>query len=154
MMMGLIGRWVRARMTLGVALARHLALLPLRRRRSNPVRWLTRMAGESLGRTPAPNWGHAARSGRCIGCGLCDMFGDAALPRPSATIVGAGRSPGDAPLLPAAARARLLQLADDVRRVCPTGVDTRDVVALIDNNAAVLRAPGAGLEGDRTPARA
>lgn len=142
-MLKMVQRWLRARMTLGVALAKHLLTLPWSRRRSNPVRWLGQMRQEALGPTPAGNWQVLAGSSKCIGCGLCDMFGDARLPRPSLMIQGSARLPSDALDVAEAALEQLARLAPDIARVCPTGVNTRDIVALISNNRGALSGPSA-----------
>lgn len=139
--------WVGARIVLGWALAKHLALIPWAKRRSGPKRWLTQMGKEALGRTPAANWAHLAGSSRCVGCGLCDLFGSPALPRPSVMILGAARLPSDAPRVAPAALAELRRLAPRIAGICPVGVDSRDIVALIENNCEALANPvAAGID--------
>lgn len=133
-----VRRWLRARITLGWALFKHLLTGPFAPRRSAPGPWLQRIGAEGLGPTPAANWGHLEGSSKCIGCGLCDMFGSAALPRPSLMIQGAARLPSDAPHIAEAELTALLAIAQDVARVCPQGVLVTDICALIRNNQAAL----------------
>lgn len=141
MILTTIRRWMRARMTLGWALAKHLMMGPWAKHRSDPVRWLGRMRAEALGPTPAGNWPRLAGSSKCIGCGLCDMFGSAQLPRPSLFIQGSARLPSDAPHLSAEALGALSQIAPDIARVCPQGVNANDVATLVRNNQQALAVP-------------
>lgn len=132
-------RWLRARITLGWALFKHLLMGPWAKRRSDPARWLRRMGAEALGATPKGNWSRLAGSSKCIGCGLCDLFGSPALPQPSLMIRGAARLPSDAPHVSQEALMALMSIAQDVARICPQGVDVEDIRSLIVNNQAVLR---------------
>ncbi len=143
-MLPMARRWLQARMTLGWALFKHLLMGPWAKHRSDPVRWLQRIGKEALGPTPKDNWPRFAGSSKCIGCGLCDMFGTAALPRPSHMIQGAARLPSDAPLVSAASLTALKNVAQDVARVCPQGVDVEDIRAIIINNQQALARAQAG----------
>lgn len=145
-MLHTISRWLRARIVLGWALVKHLLLGPLAARRSAPGPWLRRMGAEGLSPTPAANWSHLAGSSKCVGCGLCDLFGSPELPRPSLMIQGAARLPGDAPYVQEEALAALQLMAPDIARICPQGVQVGDVCALIRNNqAALIKAQGGAL---------
>jgi hypothetical protein len=137
-MLKVVTRWLRARMTLGWALAKHVMMGPFARHRSDPKRWLARMRKEQLGRTAVANWPRFAGSSKCLGCGLCDLFGDTTVPRPSLMIQGSARLPSDAPWVHPQAVARLEAIAPDVAQVCPAGVQTADIGALIAANQAIL----------------
>ena len=118
-------RQIQALFTMGMALLRHLLLMPLARRRG-AAPWLQRLRRESL----------AAPAGRCIGCGLCDTLGEGSV-APSAMILAVGRRPEDAPLVIGDARALVL-LAADIARICPARVGVQDIAGLIVDNAAML----------------
>ena len=138
MMLLTLRRWLRARITLGWALAKHVMMGPWAGRRSDPRRWLRRMGAEALGPTPEGNWPRFAGSSKCIGCGLCDLFGSPALPRPSLVIRGAARLPSDAPHISAQTLAALHDIAGDVARICPQGVQVDDILTLVRNNQEAL----------------
>jgi hypothetical protein len=134
-------RWLNARLTLGMALVKHVLASPFRRRQGSRS-WLATLRRESLAATPPGAWGLFAPSSRCIGCGLCDTVA-AAGESPSTWILGEGRRPEDAPLALAHA-ARLRELAPAIDQVCPTRVDVRALAQLIEKNASMLsdREPG------------
>jgi len=138
MMLLTLRRWLRARMTLGWALAKHVMMGPWAKRRTDPGRWLRRIGAEALGPTPEGNWPRFAGSSKCIGCGLCDLFGSQNLPRPSLVIRGAARLPSDAPHISPQTLEALGEVAADVARICPQGVQVEDIVTLIRNNQQAL----------------
>jgi ferredoxin len=154
--------WLHARWVLGWAVVWHVLTLPFAGRKRDPGVWLGRIGQEALGPTPPGNWSAATNATRCIGCGLCDTVlpqgltaaADAAGNVPavalSQVILGAARLPSDAPSSLAFVP-QLMAVADGVRAVCPTGVDTRLVAQIIQRNAEVLHPQASLLE--RTPGR-
>ena len=128
-------RQIQALFTMGMALLRHLLLMPLARRRG-AAPWLQRLRRESLAPTAPQSWQRFAPAGRCIGCGLCDTLGEGSV-APSAMILAVGRRPEDAPLVIGDARALVL-LAADIARICPARVGVQDIAGLIVDNAAML----------------
>lgn len=135
-----VRRWLRARWVLGWALMGRVLLAPWVRRQTDPKRWLRTMTGEGLARTPQDNWAQFNPAGRCIGCGRCDLFGNAQVPRPSHVMVGGARLAADAPAWRTQAAA-LRALAPQIRQICPTGADAAAVADIIERNAIALHAP-------------
>jgi ferredoxin len=146
-------KWLRARWVLGWALVKHVLYKPFAGKKGDPGIWLARIGQEALGPTPPGNWEAAAKSSRCIACGLCDSVESRQRPAPggdarayaaslSHVIAGAARLPSDAPdaliYVP-----RLLACAQAVRAICPTGVDPSEVAHMIQRNAEVLKPIGA-----------
>lgn len=129
---------LKALWTMGLALLRKLLILPFVR---NPGArpWLVRMRQERLTATPAGAWPRLSTSGRCIGCGLCELTGTPTT-SPFAIIVAAGRRPEDADLAVDQAHV-LLRAAADIARICPARVGVDDIATLILDNARALGTP-------------
>ncbi len=135
-------RTVKARVTLGLAVLKHILLTPFVGGSRGPKSWLKRLAAEDLARTPEGAWQYLEGTSRCIGCGLCDTVavGDEA---PSSWIMGEARRPADAEL--AVDRSvRLRQLADSIARVCPARVPAESIAQLLDDTVDVLRGARGG----------
>jgi hypothetical protein len=130
----MILRRLQALWTMGTALVRKVLLMPFVRR-PGPGPWLARLRAEHLTPTPAGAWPRLEKAGRCIACGLCEAV--ALEEGVHSTLVAAGRSPVDAPLAVAQARA-LQRVAADVARVCPARVGVEEAASLILDNARLL----------------
>jgi len=128
-------RWIKAKMTLGFALIRHVILGPLARR-NNADGWLAAIAQESLTSTPPDTWENLRGANDCIGCGLCDSI--AAESSASRMILGSARRPEDS-LLAVSDVPTLQRIARDVSRICPARVDTNQIAQLISDHAAKLK---------------
>lgn len=127
-------RWLRARLIIVSTLVKKLLLWPWRR--SAPLSaWLDALAKENIAPTPKL-LGYAAKTTGCIACGLCDVVAPAG-EHPSRWIPALARNPVDVALI-ATVAPKLLRLAADIERVCPTGVSVTDLSRLIEDNAAVL----------------
>ena len=124
-------RKLRARFGLVLAVIKHLIYLPIFGRRV-PGPWLARLRSELL--TPAPHdlWDYVEGTSKCIGCGLCDAFGEVR-DTPSEWIRGNAREPSTAGLA-REVPSRLRELAEDIARVCPAGVAVADIARLLESN--------------------
>ncbi len=130
-------RRLNAILTMGLALLKHLFLMPLRRGGGGGA-WLRRLKAEHLGPTPPEAWNRFEPASRCIGCGLCDLAGQGA---PVHTwIMGAPREPSDAPLVMPEA-ARLDALAGAIAQICPARVGVHEIAQIIRDNATALEDP-------------
>lgn len=131
-------KWLRARMVLGWALFKHVLFAPFAGGKHGAARWLSTMRAEGLGATAADNWQQYERASRCIGCGLCDVFGDAQLPQVSLWMQGGARLQADADTLAEVAQS-LRRLAPQIDSVCPTQASAAATAAVIENHAQSLR---------------
>jgi hypothetical protein len=124
-----------ARMVIGIAAMKRLALRFARQIELGPRAWLARLAGEQLAPTPAGAWSYVHTTSGCIGCGMCDVV--APDEEPSAWIVAAARQPENAALALERA-ARLRELSPAIEKLCPARVDVQAVARLIEENARAL----------------
>ena len=129
-------RFIRARMTLGVAVLQRILRAPLSKR-SGPRPWLAHLASENLAPTPESTWRIAEETSRCMGCGLCDaVAAEQGLPPVSNILQGAARRPEDAQLVENLEG--LASLATTIERICPVRVNITHMVTLIRDHRAAL----------------
>ena len=124
-------RKLLARLSLAVAVVKHLLLLPIYGRRI-PGPWLARLRTELLAPTPTDFWEYVDETSNCIGCGICDMAGDVS-DAPSQWIWGSVREPSTAGLAQGVPE-RLRLMANDIARICPARVPVDDIAKLLDAN--------------------
>ena len=120
-----------ARVSLALAVIKHLLYLPLFGRRV-PGPWLARLRAELLAPTPSDLWEYVDGTSNCIGCGICDMVGDID-DMPSEWIRGSAREPSTARLSRGVPE-RLRGMAHEIAKVCPTRVPVNDIAKLLEAN--------------------
>lgn len=129
-----IVREIKAKSTLGMALIKNLIVRPLRG--SSAADWLGHLAVDDLVPAAPEVWQRIETTSRCIACGLCDVVESS--PEPSSGMVmAAARRSQDAPVVLGAARS-LAQHAEEIAKICPTGVSVEEVARWIEANAAAL----------------
>ncbi len=121
---------IQAIAALGVRFVARLVSAPFRRRRRRQEVEQA-FAAEGVRSVAPDERARAALTRGCTACGRCDHLAPGAVLPPSLLIPRLGREAQDAPLA-RDSLAVLREVADDVARVCPEGVDVKGVLWLID----------------------